>query len=79
MTAQIKETLQDGSKTVILKNDELEVWINSKGCTILRLYVKDRDGNSQDVVLGHPEVEDYENMFYILEQLQEESAIGLKR
>lgn len=64
MTAQIKETLQDGSKTVILKNDELEVWINSKGCTILRLYVKDRDGNSQDVVLGHPEVEDYEK--YVL-------------
>ncbi len=45
---------------IVLSNGQIEVWLNSQGATIVRLFVRDRNGELQDVVLGHDVHEDYE-------------------
>lgn len=44
-----------------LKNEHLEVVVTNFGCTILKVFVKDKNGNIQDVVLGYDTIEDYQN------------------
>ena len=60
MSSEITERQNDGAETIVLKNEEMEAWLNSKGATLMRLYVKDRDGKLQDVVLGHENIDEYE-------------------
>lgn len=60
MSAEIVKTMDDGSVLTVLKNEQLEAWIDSKGCTLTRLLVRRKDGSQTDVVLGHPQHEDYE-------------------
>lgn len=44
-----------------LKNEHLEVVVTNFGCTILKVFVKDKNGDIQDVVLGYDTIEDYQN------------------
>lgn len=45
---------------LILKNDFLEVWTVPTGCAIVKLLVKDKNGDVRDVVLGYDTEEEYE-------------------
>ncbi len=44
---------------LILKNEFLEVWTIPLGCAIVKLLVKDKNGDVQDVVLGYDTEEEY--------------------
>lgn len=46
-------------RAIILKNDVLEARVCDFGATLLNLYVKDRQGNVVDVVLGYDELQRY--------------------
>ena len=45
-----------------LKNDDLEVVLSNYGCTIMKVLMKDIDGNVSDVVLGYDKIEDYQKV-----------------
>lgn len=44
-----------------LKNEHLEVVVTNYGCTILNVFVKDKNNQIQDVVLGYETIEEYQN------------------
>lgn len=43
-----------------MKNDELEVVVSNYGCTIIKVLMKDKEGNVDDVVLGYDNFSDYQ-------------------
>jgi len=43
----------------VLKNDVVEVHISSLGGIIQRLFVADKHGQKDDIVLGHDKLSDY--------------------
>ena len=46
----------------VLKNSKgMEAVVSDFGASLLKLYVPDKDGKTQDVVLGYETLEDYEN------------------
>ena len=46
----------------ILKNSKgMKAVVSDFGAALLKLYVPDKNGKSQDVVLGYETLEDYEN------------------
>lgn len=55
----VLKKLEDGSHLIELKNDSIRVIVSSFGCTITNIFVKDRMGNVQDVVLGFSDISDY--------------------
>lgn len=44
----------------LTNNNETAVTVLTYGATLLSILVKDKDGNFRDVLLGHPDVSDYE-------------------
>lgn len=42
-----------------IKNNNIEVFVTNFGCTIMKMIVKDKYDNLQDVVLGYSSVEEY--------------------
>lgn len=59
MSSWTEEKRKDGTDILVLKNAELEVWFSTLGASILKILVKDRDGNIRDVVMGYETMEDY--------------------
>ncbi|MGN1182380.1 MAG: aldose epimerase family protein, partial [Faecalibacillus sp.] len=55
------EHLDNHIDYIRLKNDYLEVVVTNYGCTILKVLVKDKNGDIQDVVLGYDTIEEYQN------------------
>lgn len=53
------EKRNDGICLYEMKNDDLHVLVSSYGVTILSIEAKDRDGKFENVVLGHPAIDDY--------------------
>ena len=51
--------VQDGIDVLELKNENMSVWLTNFGCTVLKVFVRDRMGVFQNVVLSMPSVEDY--------------------
>ena len=45
-----------------MKNDELEVVVTNYGCTIVKVLMKDKNGEVGDVVLGYDNIESYQNL-----------------
>lgn len=43
-----------------MKNDYLEIVVSNYGCTIVKVLMKDKDGNIDDVVLGYDDFTDYQ-------------------
>lgn len=54
------EHLDNHIDYIRLKNDYLEVVVTNYGCTILKVLVKDKNGDIQDVVLGYDTIEEYQ-------------------
>ena len=46
-------------ETVTLEQAGVKVVLMSTGAAILSIHTPDRNGNLDDIVLGHPTVEDY--------------------
>lgn len=44
---------------ISMKSDEIEVVVSNYGCTIVKVLMKDKDGNIDDVVLGYEDIRTY--------------------
>lgn len=59
---QVIERLEDGIDLISMKNDELEVVVSNYGCTIVKVLMKDKNGNVDDVVLGYDDFKSYQTL-----------------
>ena len=56
---KVIEKIDDKIDLIQMKNDDLEVVVSNYGCTIVKVLMKDKDGNIDDVVLGYDDFRDY--------------------
>ena len=56
---EIKEKYDNHIDVITLKNDEMAVDVTNYGCTIMKIIVKDKNGNPVDVVLGYDSPVEY--------------------
>ena len=59
---QVIEKLDNGIDLISMKNDDLEVVVSNFGCTIIKVYMKDKNGNIEDVVLGYDDFSHYQTL-----------------
>lgn len=59
---QVIEKLDNGIDLISMKNDDLEVVVSNFGCTIIKVFMKDKNGNIEDVVLGYDDFSHYQNL-----------------
>ena len=57
---KVIEKIDDKIDLIQMKNDDLEVVVSNYGCTIVKVLMKDKDGNIDDVVLGYDDFRDYQ-------------------
>lgn len=57
---QVINKIDDRIDLIQMKNDDLEVVVSNYGCTIVKVLMKDKDGNTSDVVLGYDDFSDYQ-------------------
>lgn len=56
---QVLEKMDNNIDLISMKNDEIEVVVTNYGCTIVKVLMKDKNGNIDDVVLGYEDVKTY--------------------
>ncbi len=56
------EKLNDGIDLISMKNDQLEIVVSNFGCTIVKVLMKDNQGNVSDVVLGYDDFSQYQTL-----------------
>ena len=66
---KVIEKIDDKIDLIQMKNDDLEVVVSNYGCTIVKVLMKDKDGNIDDVVLGYDDFRDYQTVKLIRCQL----------
>lgn len=59
---QVIEKLDNGIDLISMKNDDLEVVVSNFGCTIIKVFMKDKNGNIEDVVLGYDDFSHYQTL-----------------
>lgn len=59
MSTYIEQRRDDGVEIIVLKNEDIEVWLTTLGAAILKLIVKDKNGEACDVAAGYETLEDY--------------------
>ena len=60
---KVIEKIDDKIDLIQMKNDDLEVVVSNYGCTIVKVLMKDKDGNIDDVVLGYDYFRDYQTKY----------------
>ena len=45
-----------GADVILMKNENIELYVTNYGCTIMSMYVRDKNNEMRDVVLGFPAV-----------------------
>lgn len=58
----VEKRLNDGIDVLSMKNEKLEVVVSNFGCTIMKVLMKDKNGNVDDVVLGYDDFECYQTL-----------------
>lgn len=58
----VEKRLDDGIDVLSMKNEKLEIVVSNFGCTIMKVMMKDRDGNEDDVVLGYDDFQQYQTL-----------------
>ena len=59
---KVIERVDDHIDLISMKNDQLEVVVSNFGCTIIKVLMKDKDGNVDDVVLGYDNFKQYQTL-----------------
>ncbi|MCD7950431.1 MAG: galactose mutarotase [Erysipelotrichaceae bacterium] len=59
---QVIKHLDDHIDMISMKNDLLEIVVSNYGCTIMKVLMKDKDGNIDDVVLGYDDFSQYSSL-----------------
>lgn len=57
---EVIEKVNEDIDLIRMKNDDLEVVVSNYGCTIIKILMKDKDDNIDDVVLGYDNFSDYQ-------------------
>lgn len=57
---RVIEKIDDQIDLIEMKNDDLTVVVSNYGCTIVKVLMKDSNGNIDDVVLGYDNFSDYQ-------------------
>ena len=76
---QVVQQLDNGIDFISMKSEELEVVVTNYGCTIVKVLMKDKEGNIDDVVLGYDNIESYQNLDAYLGALVGRIANRIKR
>ena len=59
---KVIERVDDHIDLISMKNDQLEVVVSNFGCTIIKVLMKDKNGNVDDVVLGYDNFKQYQTL-----------------
>lgn len=54
------DKFNDGIDVLSMKNEKMEVVVSNFGCTIMKVLMKDKEGNVDDVVLGYDDFHQYQ-------------------
>lgn len=76
---QVLEKIDDKIDLISMKNDNIEVVVSNFGCTIVKVLMKDKDGNIDDVVLGYDDFSSYSTLDAYLGALVGRIANRIKR
>ena len=57
---QVIDKIDDKIDLIEMKNDDITVVVSNYGCTIIKVLMKDKDDNVDDVVLGYDDFSDYQ-------------------
>ena len=57
---QVIKKIDEQIDLIEMKNDELTVVVSNYGCTIIKVLMKDKNDNIDDVVLGYDDFSDYQ-------------------
>lgn len=57
---QVIDKIDDKIDLIEMKNDDITVVVSNYGCTIIKILMKDKDDNVDDVVLGYDNFSDYQ-------------------
>lgn len=76
---QVLEKIDDKIDLISMKNDNIEVVVSNFGCTIVKVLMKDKDGNIDDVVLGYDDFSCYSTLDAYLGALVGRIANRIKR
>ncbi len=57
---QVIDKIDDKIDLIEMKNDDITVVVSNYGCTIIKILMKDKDDNVDDVVLGYDDFSDYQ-------------------
>ena len=57
---QVIKKIDEQIDLIEMKNDELTVVVSNYGCTIIKVLMKDKNGNIDDVVLGYDDFSDHQ-------------------
>ncbi len=58
----VTKKIDDQIDLLTMKNDELEIVVSNYGCTIVKVLMKDKEGNRDDVVLGYDDFSQYQTL-----------------
>ena len=76
---QVLEKIDDKIDLISMINDNIEVVVSNFGCTIVKVLMKDKDGNIDDVVLGYDDFSSYSTLDAYLGALVGRIANRIKR
>lgn len=58
----VTKKIDDKIDLLTMKNDELEIVVSNYGCTIVKVLMKDKEENRDDVVLGYDDFSQYQTL-----------------
>ncbi len=59
---EVIQKIDDHIALISMKNDQLEVVVSNFGCTIIKVFMKDKNGHVDDVVLGYDDFQQYQTL-----------------
>ena len=59
---KVIERLADGIDILSMKSEQIEVVVSNYGCTIMKVYMQDKHGHIDDVVLGYDDFTCYQTL-----------------
>ncbi|MFR7590454.1 MAG: aldose epimerase family protein [Longibaculum sp.] len=59
---EVIQKIDDHIDLISMKNDQLEVVVSNFGCTIIKVFMKDKNGHVDDVVLGYDDFQQYQTL-----------------
>ena len=59
---EVVKHIDDSIHLISMKNEQLEIVVSNYGCTIVKVFMADRHGHVDDVVLGYDDFNQYQTL-----------------